>query len=302
MRENAKAQQAAGRGHGLFGSLKDALAAASREDTAVALKALSQADARTSDRAMEAVQTRSAPPPLPIEDMRQQQGSVQQMEAGKMSGAADKSVNESKSPDATLPSAEEAARAVRGSVTLKAPDRYVELSDPPTTRVVRKPVDGKSRQAASETVDVKSANEETQEPRTQLVRGRQKLQRNDFAQDPVVGWLVVVGGPGLGAFRPIFEGNNTLGRSKSQRISIDFGDDAISSEEQAYIRYDSTDRSFLFVPNLAKTNVVSVNDKRPTGAVELAHMDVITVGRTQLVFVPFCGMDFDWAELAEVKD
>ena len=27
-------------------------------------------------------------------------------------------------------------------------------------------------------------------------------------------------------------------------------------------------------------------------------MDVITMGRTQLVFVPFCGSEFDWAELS----
>jgi hypothetical protein len=117
----------------------------------------------------------------------------------------------------------------------------------------------------------------------------------------VVGWLVVVGGPGLGAFRPVFEGNNTLGRSPSQRVPIDFGDEAISSEEQAYIRYDSSERSFLFVPNLAKTNVVQVNSKRPTSAVPLNGMDVIVMGRTQLVFVPFCGADFDWSELADIK-
>jgi hypothetical protein len=30
-------------------------------------------------------------------------------------------------------------------------------------------------------------------------------------------------------------------------------------------------------------------------------MDVITVGRTQLVFVPFCGAEFDWAELTDAK-
>jgi hypothetical protein len=90
-----------------------------------------------------------------------------------------------------------------------------------------------------------------------------------------------------------------LGRAGTNRIPIDFGDDAISSEEQAYIRYDSAERSFLFVPNLAKTNVVSLNEKRPTGAVELAQMDVITMGRTQLVFVPFCGADFDWSALQE---
>ena len=55
------------------------------------------------------------------------------------------------------------------------------------------------------------------------------------------------------------------------------------------------------MPNLAKTNVVSINEKRPTGAVELAQMDVITMGRTQLVFVPFCGPEFDWAELSRCQ-
>ena len=138
--------------------------------------------------------------------------------------------------------------------------------------------------------------------RTQLVRGRVEVARGDFHQDPVVGWLIVVGGAGLGAFRPIFEGNNTVGRGRNQRIAIDFGDETISSEEQAYIRYDSADRTFLFVPNLAKTNVVSINNRKPTAAVALQAMDVITMGRTQLAFVPFCGADFDWSELADAKN
>lgn len=137
--------------------------------------------------------------------------------------------------------------------------------------------------------------------RTQLVRGKSLVKRTEFHQDPVVGWLVIIGGPGLGSFRPIFEGNNTLGRSAGQRIPIDFGDETISSEEQAYIRYDSVDRRFLLVPNLAKTNIVAVNDSKPTSAVELSAMDVITMGHTQLVFVPFCGSDFDWGELSEMK-
>ena len=137
--------------------------------------------------------------------------------------------------------------------------------------------------------------------RTQLVRGRVEVARGEFHQDPVVGWLVVVGGLGLGAFRPIFEGNNTVGRGRTQRIAIDFGDETISSEEQAYIRYDAADRNFLFVPNLSKTNVVSINNRKPTAAVALQAMDVITMGRTQLAFVPFCGGDFDWSELAEAK-
>lgn len=149
---------------------------------------------------------------------------------------------------------------------------------------------------AVETHDLVSAP-----PRTQLVRGRSAVKRTEFHQDPVVGWLVIVGGPGLGAFRPIYEGNNTIGRASSQRIPLDFGDDAISSEEQAYLRYDSIDRKYLLVPNLAKTNIVAVNEKKPTGAVELTAMDLVTVGRTQLAFVPFCGAEFDWSELSDLK-
>jgi hypothetical protein len=138
--------------------------------------------------------------------------------------------------------------------------------------------------------------------RTRFVRGKPKVTHDDFHQDPVVGWLVVVGGPGLGAFRPIYEGNNSIGRGPRQRIPIDFGDNMISAEEQAYIRYDSVERSFLLVPNLTKTNVVAVNDIRPTGAVKLEAMDMITMGRTQLAFVPFCGADFDWSELAGIEE
>lgn len=251
--ERAKAgeEQPAAKGGGFFGSLKDALVAASRDDQTAA-KPGAQLPAVVAP-APSAVVASSDPKPA---EPSPRQGSI------------------------PAPSAAEAAREVRASV-----ERHVELEAPPTTRVFR---------AAKQAAEAPA--------KTRLVRGKAQVVRGEFQQDPVVGWLVVVGGPGVGSFRPVFEGNNTIGRAPSQRIPLDFGDDTISSEEQAYIRYDSAERSFLFVPNLAKTNVVSVNEKRPTAAVELAHMDVITIGRTQVVFVPFCGPDFDWAELAEAKD
>lgn len=182
---------------------------------------------------------------------------------------------------AAVPSAAQAALEVRGGATAASEAPQTRFARPPGSRAT-----GAGQGAA----------------RTQLVRGKTSVKRTDFHQDPVVGWLVVIGGGGLGAFRPIFEGNNTIGRSSSQRIPIDFGDETISSEEQAYIRYDSVDRRFLLVPNLAKTNIVAVNNLKPTSAVELAAMDVITMGHTQLVFVPFCGSDFDWGELSEIKN
>jgi hypothetical protein len=189
-------------------------------------------------------------------------------------------------------SAEEAARLARTAPErpIQRPESLAAANDedvPPTTRV-----------GCPE--KIKKADPEPEaSPRTVLVRGRQQIERNVFERDPVVGFLIVVGGPGLGSYRPVFEGNNTVGRSTGNRIPLDFGDDAISNEAQAYLRYDSTDRSFLFVPNLAKTNVVSVNDKRPAGPVPLQPMDVITLGRTQVAFLPFCGSDFDWSEISE---
>ncbi len=237
---------------GILGSLKDALAAASRDDTGEA-----------------GSKNRSAPPPIPLQALP-----PPQVELIKTS-------SEPKKESQTGLTAKEAARESRGA-SITPEGRHMEANEPPTTRVVR------------------SRDKQEESPaRTQLVRGKASVKRGSFETDPVVGWLVIVGGPGIGQYRAVFEGNNSIGRTSANRIAVDFGDEAISSEEQAYIRYDSGERSFLFVPNLAKTNVVSVNDKRPTGAVALSAMDVITMGRTQLVFVPFCGAEFDWSAFGD---
>jgi len=132
-------------------------------------------------------------------------------------------------------------------------------------------------------------------PKTKVFSGDSEELK--YHQEPVVGWLVVAGGPGLGAYRPIFMGSNTIGSDAGQRIPINFGDEYISKEEQAYIRYDPDDRQFLFIPNLAKTNVVSIDDVKPTSAVRLMPYDIISMGHTKLVFIPFCGEEFDWSEL-----
>jgi hypothetical protein len=269
-RGEASAGRAAARGvkpAGILGSLKDALRAAGRDDATIP-EVLADTAAKAPPLGSPARVAAAAAPALV-------QSATQQIETIALSAA-------------------EAARHAR---TAPAHIRYEKQEDgarhepePPTTRVVR---------GARETPP---AAPPATAPKTRLVRGKQSFARDTFAQDPVVGFLVVVGGPGLGAARPIFEGNNTLGRSGQNRIPLDFGDETISAEAQAYIRYDSTDRSFLFVPNLAKTNVVSVNDKRPAGAVELKPMDVMTFGRTQVAFLPFCGPEFDWSEISDAKD
>ena len=260
---------------GFLGSLKDALAAASRDDTALAAK---RAVAAATDNAAGGAATDATSP------------DVNQADAGSDADAT---------PAPVKPlSAAEAAREARGVTSLKLQDMNMQFDGTNTTRIIRMP---KTPEPAATPAAAIPATDDGP-ARTQLVRGRQAMKRGQFITDPVVGWLVIVGGPGLGSYRPVFEGNNTIGRSTQNRIPLDFDDEAISAEEQAYLRYDSNDRSFLLVPNMSKTNIVSLNNTRPTTAVEIKAMDVITMGRTQLVFMPFCGPEFDWSEISESKD
>ncbi|MGE3065548.1 MAG: FHA domain-containing protein [Hyphomicrobiaceae bacterium] len=279
----AGSSQAAKGPNRILGSLRDALAAASREETQTIPAPDAKTDRMVTQRA-EPAAAPATPPPVPARPVA-------------VAPPAPAPAAQSQAPAAAVPPTVPVPRAADAVREAKAPT-HDPTREPhePTTRVVR----AGAQQAKREQTDRGERPEEGD--RTQYVRGKPKVERASFHQDPVVGWLVVVGGPGLGSFRPVFEGNNTVGRSRTQRVPIDFGDDSISGEEQAYIRYDSMDRAFLFVPNLAKPNIVSVNSKKPTGAVELKAMDVITVGRTQLAFVPFCGEDFDWSELSDLKD
>lgn len=113
---------------------------------------------------------------------------------------------------------------------------------------------------------------------------------------PVVGFLVVVDGPGKGSYRAVYGGANTIGRSANQRIPIDFGDETISGEQQAFLVYDARTRQFQLVPNLGKPNLVHLNDQALlTNALLKAH-DKITIGATMLLFMPLCDQDFDWSD------
>ena len=110
-----------------------------------------------------------------------------------------------------------------------------------------------------------------------------------------MGWLVVLEGPGRGGHRPIYGGSNTIGRSSNQRIPLDFGDQAISAEQQAFLVYDARKRVFQLVPNLGRPNLVHLNDQALLMASELKARDRIQMGETTLLFVPLCGPDFDWS-------
>lgn len=116
----------------------------------------------------------------------------------------------------------------------------------------------------------------------------------DRSSDPVVGWVVVMEGPGKGNSIEIGAGANAIGRGSNQQIQLDFGDEKISRERHAIIVYEPEARQF-FVQNGEVRNLTYVGGKVVLGAVELNGGETIKIGDTHLQFVAFCGPRFSWS-------
>lgn len=115
------------------------------------------------------------------------------------------------------------------------------------------------------------------------------------ASDPLVGWLVVVDGPGRGRSVQLGYGMNIVGRGVGNRVPLDFGDDQISTDDHFRIAYDRENRRFHLVPGRG-TNLVYVAGSPLLGPVELQPGEELRVGATRLRFVPFCSTEWDWEE------
>ena len=120
----------------------------------------------------------------------------------------------------------------------------------------------------------------------------------DAMDDPPVGWLVVVQGPGQGKVVTLGNGVNTIGRAPSERVCLNFGDETISRQRHALITYDPKGRKF-HVQQGDGTNLTYIGDAPVLTPTELEEFSFIQMGETVLLFVPLCGERFDWAEYAE---
>ncbi len=122
---------------------------------------------------------------------------------------------------------------------------------------------------------------------------------NTGAEDanvPVVGWLVILKGPGAGNAVSLGYGLNSVGRGTDQRVSLNFGDEKISRGIQFSIAYDPKGRKF-FVQNGSAQNLTYLNGSPVLAPLEVEADAVIEVGDTTLRFLPLCGENFDWEDL-----
>ncbi|WP_444455391.1 FHA domain-containing protein [Rhodobacter capsulatus] len=120
---------------------------------------------------------------------------------------------------------------------------------------------------------------------------------DEFAEevDPVVGWLVVLNGPGKGRSLTLGHGLNLIGRSPTQRVALDFGDTLISNEDHAKIIYEDGE---YYIAHGTGKNVTKLDGKMIPNMVPLNDRAIIQLSKnTTCVFVALCGPDFDWSKV-----
>jgi hypothetical protein len=170
------------------------------------------------------------------------------------------------------------------------------------TRIVR-PAGGGSGNA-----DDSTAMSRPDDGKTVLIRPSKSADKSSFHPmapqeasgtddaEPVVGWLIVLKGPGRGRAVQLGYGWNTIGRDPSQRVRLDFGDPQISRLNHARLLYDPKSRKFTLTLG-ESPNPTYLRDEVLLGPMKLESGDKIQFGETMVQFHPLCGPDFDWQDM-----
>ena len=113
------------------------------------------------------------------------------------------------------------------------------------------------------------------------------------AFQPVTGWLVCIGGRETGRDYRLHAGHNRIGRDLSMQVCIAC-DLKVSRFDHARVFHELETSDTYLVPATG-LNGACLNESVALQPVRLKAHDVITVGDTQLRFIPFCGEHFKWA-------
>ena len=158
-----------------------------------------------------------------------------------------------------------------------------------------KPADTDVRYSATEPVEVKKPGgttvpmQEDAAPATEIadaimVDGKRVAQ--------TVGWMVCIKGASRGVDYHLHSGFNAIGNSADLDICI--RDKKVSRKAVVKVAYDPRSRAYTLIPCGDGVNIVYCNEKALYVPTELNIYDVITLGDTQLMFVPLCGEKFAW--------
>ena len=112
--------------------------------------------------------------------------------------------------------------------------------------------------------------------------------------DPVVGWLVCIGGSHFGESFSIKAGKNTIGRNAENHIVL-AQDNSVSRTAHASVIFEPKKRDFYIKPG-DSSGLTYLNNEYIDETKKLTERDTIELGGTKLMFVPLCNEKFSWEE------
>jgi hypothetical protein len=130
-------------------------------------------------------------------------------------------------------------------------------------------------------------------PEKQAATRRVGLESTGGMIDPVVGWLVCLAGPDRGHDFRLHSEKNYIGRSNAMDVCI-AADETVSRERHALIIFDPKKQVFWAVPGDA-SGLVYLNGDIVHAPAQMKQDDVLEVGQTKLVLVPFVGEKYSWS-------
>lgn len=71
------------------------------------------------------------------------------------------------------------------------------------------------------------------------------------------------------------------------------GDDTISRNDHAFVVYDPRKKTFRIQAGLSR-GLIYLNGKEVIASELLATYDIISIGQSELLFIPLCGERFQW--------
>jgi len=115
-------------------------------------------------------------------------------------------------------------------------------------------------------------------------------------QEPVAGWLVCLEGPDRGRDYRLHMEKNFIGRAPNMDVVLD-GDNTVSRERHAIVIFDPKKKTFWALPGEA-SGLVYLNGDIVNSPAQMKADDILEVGQTKLVLIPFCGDRYSWSNEA----
>jgi hypothetical protein len=128
---------------------------------------------------------------------------------------------------------------------------------------------------------------------TVRVGGGLKSAISGIKDGPVVGWLVCLEGPDRGRDYRLRMEKNFIGRAPHMDVVIE-NDTTVSRDKHAIVIFDPKKKTFWLLPGEA-SGLVYLNGDLVNSPAQMKSDDILEVGQTKLVLIPFCGDRYSWS-------